>query len=107
MTVRIMKINPTRALSHTHTHTLRVNGILATSRTIGDGSMKVKSYITAEPEMVHRDIQPGDQYVVLATDGLWDVMSNQQASAQCMCECLMWVCMHACACVGIYVSMCV
>lgn len=56
----------------------RVNGILATSRTIGDGSMKVKAYITAEPEITHRDIQPGDEYVILATDGLWDVLSNQQ-----------------------------
>eukprot|EP00285_Hemiselmis_virescens_P009965 CAMPEP_0173399936 /NCGR_PEP_ID=MMETSP1356-20130122/46397_1 /TAXON_ID=77927 ORGANISM="Hemiselmis virescens, Strain PCC157" /NCGR_SAMPLE_ID=MMETSP1356 /ASSEMBLY_ACC=CAM_ASM_000847 /LENGTH=400 /DNA_ID=CAMNT_0014359753 /DNA_START=238 /DNA_END=1437 /DNA_ORIENTATION=+ len=65
---------------------LRVNGILATSRTIGDGSMKVKNYITCEPEMTHHEIQPGDEYVILASDGLWDVISNQQA-AELACKC--------------------
>lgn len=62
----------------THARNRRVNGILATSRTIGDGSMKVKGYIICDPEIRHHEIQPGDEYVILASDGIWDIFSNQQ-----------------------------
>lgn len=54
----------------------RVQGILAVSRAIGDRNLK--AYVTAEPDVVRREITPADKYLVLATDGLWDVMSNEE-----------------------------
>ena len=52
----------------------RVQGILAVSRSFGDVSLK--PYVTAEPEVMEKDITPDDLYLVLASDGLWDVMTN-------------------------------
>ena len=45
-------------------------------RSIGDADMKGGGVI-AEPEVTHVDLQPEDAFLVLATDGLWDVLSNQ------------------------------
>jgi len=37
-------------------------------------------YITATPEVQIRTLQPGvDEFLILATDGLWDMMSSQDA----------------------------
>lgn len=58
----------------------RVAGILATSRALGDLSLKEKKYITAEPETLTFDLtehQP--QFLILASDGLWDTFSNEDA----------------------------
>jgi hypothetical protein len=57
----------------------RVNGQLATSRGFGDRGMA--KYITAEPDVRHHKVEVGDDFLVLATDGLWDVLTNEQASA--------------------------
>lgn len=35
-------------------------------------------YLTAEPVVTKRVLQRGDRFVVLATDGLWERMSNEQ-----------------------------
>jgi serine/threonine protein phosphatase PrpC len=40
--------------------------------------MKVKGYIICDPEIRHHEIHPGDEYVILASDGIWDMFSNQQ-----------------------------
>lgn len=56
----------------------RVNGALAMSRSIGDISLK--KYITSEPEIKTHLITPDDRYLIMATDGLWDVMSNSAAA---------------------------
>ena len=37
-------------------------------------------YITHSPDIVVRDIRPNDKYLILATDGLWDEMSEQKAA---------------------------
>ncbi|XP_022133601.1 protein phosphatase 2C 3-like [Momordica charantia] len=55
----------------------RVLGVLATSRAIGDGNLK--PYVISEPEVVVMDRTAEDEFVVLATDGLWDVVSNDTA----------------------------
>lgn len=34
-------------------------------------------YLTAEPVVTHRELEGGDRFVVLATDGLWERMSNE------------------------------
>ena len=35
-------------------------------------------YLTAEPEVVHHKLTRRDRFLVLATDGLWEAMSNQE-----------------------------
>jgi serine/threonine protein phosphatase PrpC len=55
----------------------RVMGELAVSRAIGDMSFKQESaLVIATPEVVSRKQEEGDEFVVLACDGLFDVMSN-------------------------------
>ncbi|CAN0546816.1 unnamed protein product, partial [Ectocarpus sp. 12 AP-2014] len=54
----------------------RVNGILAVSRAFGDRNMK--GAVNAEPDVRERDLERHDDFLVLATDGLWDVMTSQE-----------------------------
>ncbi|XP_010536209.1 PREDICTED: probable protein phosphatase 2C 72 isoform X3 [Tarenaya hassleriana] len=50
---------------------------LAMSRAFGD--FVLKDYgIIAVPEVSHRRLTPNDQFLVLATDGVWDVLSNDE-----------------------------
>ncbi|XP_061363306.1 probable protein phosphatase 2C 34 [Gastrolobium bilobum] len=51
---------------------------LAMSRAFGDYCVKEYGLISV-PEVTHRNITSRDQFVVLATDGVWDVISNQEA----------------------------
>jgi len=55
------------------------------SRAIGDGDFKdfedappEKQAITCVPDVKERDINTKDEFVVVACDGLWDVMKNQE-----------------------------
>lgn len=64
----------------------RVNGNLNLSRAIGDLKYKTNSglpaneqIISAEPDVKHVELTPKDSFFVLACDGVWDVMTNQQA----------------------------
>ncbi|ETV92997.1 hypothetical protein H310_12835 [Aphanomyces invadans] len=52
----------------------RVNGMLAVARAFGD--LPLKRYIVAEPDVTRYMLQGSDEYIVMATDGLWDVFSN-------------------------------
>lgn len=55
----------------------RVNGNLALSRAVGDRSERPA--VSGEPDMAIYDIQEGkDEFVILGTDGLFDVMSNEE-----------------------------
>ncbi|GMG98359.1 hypothetical protein Nepgr_000199 [Nepenthes gracilis] len=55
----------------------RIQGSLAVSRGIGDRHLK--QWVIAEPETkVHR-IEPDDEFLLLASDGLWDTVTNQEA----------------------------
>lgn len=51
---------------------------LAMSRAFGDYCIKDYGLISV-PEVTQRNITSRDQFVVLATDGVWDVISNQEA----------------------------
>ncbi|BAF19679.1 Os06g0526700 [Oryza sativa Japonica Group] len=53
----------------------RVDGILAVSRAFGNRLMK--RYVKAEPNIQEKVVDEGLEYLVLATDGLWDVMRNE------------------------------
>uniref|UniRef100_A0ACD5XRI1 Uncharacterized protein n=1 Tax=Avena sativa TaxID=4498 RepID=A0ACD5XRI1_AVESA len=55
----------------------RVLGVLAMSRAIGDGYLK--PYVTAIPEVTVTEREDGDECLILASDGLWDVVTNETA----------------------------
>lgn len=62
----------------------RVNGNLALSRAFGDFEFKKnpslppeKQSVTCDPEIIERQLTSDDEFIVLACDGIWDVMSNQ------------------------------
>lgn len=55
----------------------RVQGVLALSRALGD--FELNPYVICEPEIVSKKIVNGDQFLILACDGVWDVLSNQEA----------------------------
>jgi protein phosphatase 1L len=56
--------------------TWRVGGVLAVSRAFGDRLLK--QYVVAEPE-IQEDTIEGVDFLILASDGLWDVVTNQEA----------------------------
>ncbi|KAJ7955155.1 putative Protein phosphatase 2c [Quillaja saponaria] len=51
---------------------------LAVSRAFGDYCVKDFGLISV-PDVTHRNLTSGDQFLILATDGVWDVISNQEA----------------------------
>ncbi|KAE9460999.1 hypothetical protein C3L33_07103, partial [Rhododendron williamsianum] len=55
----------------------RIQGSLAVSRGIGDRHLK--QWVTAEPETKILKIEPNFEFLILASDGLWDKVSNQEA----------------------------
>ncbi|KAM6597216.1 hypothetical protein CsatA_007740 [Cannabis sativa] len=55
----------------------RVLGVLAMSRAIGDNYLK--PYVSSEPEVTITDRTADDDCLILASDGLWDVVSNETA----------------------------
>ncbi|OHT04060.1 hypothetical protein TRFO_28498 [Tritrichomonas foetus] len=55
----------------------RVNGILMLSRAIGDAP--VARFISADPYMTETTLEEGMK-LILACDGVWDVMSDQNAA---------------------------
>lgn len=57
--------------------TWRVGGVLAVSRAFGDRLLK--RYVVAKPEMREEALGPDDEALILASDGVWDVVSNQDA----------------------------
>lgn len=56
----------------------RVMGVLAMSRAIGDHGLR--PYVIPEPEISVVARTEDDDLLLLASDGLWDVMSNQEAA---------------------------
>lgn len=63
----------------------RVNGSLALSRAIGDLEYKQsrtlppdQQIVTAYPEIKTETIVAGDEFLVIACDGIWDVLTSQQ-----------------------------
>ncbi|GAX82159.1 hypothetical protein CEUSTIGMA_g9587.t1 [Chlamydomonas eustigma] len=55
----------------------RVMGILAMSRAIGDHNLR--PYVISDPEVTAVARSPEDDFLLLASDGLWDVLCNQDA----------------------------
>ncbi|KAL9250785.1 putative protein phosphatase 2C 8 [Drosera capensis] len=55
----------------------RILGVLATSRAIGDHYLR--PCVTSRPEVKIYSRTKDDEFLILATDGLWDVVTNQVA----------------------------
>ena len=52
----------------------RVEGVLAVTRAIGDKDLK--RCVTAEPFIGEYVLECGDESLILASDGLWDVVND-------------------------------
>lgn len=63
----------------------RVNGILSLSRAFGDYAFKEMGLkpedrtISVVPDVLHIELTPGDEFVIIACDGIWDMMTNERA----------------------------
>ncbi|XP_027353084.1 probable protein phosphatase 2C 68 [Abrus precatorius] len=77
----------------------RVKGIIQVTRSIGDAYLKrpqfaldssfprfhltkniTKAVLTAEPSVMSRNLQPRDRFIIFASDGLWELLTNQEAA---------------------------
>ncbi|XP_062867208.1 protein phosphatase, Mg2+/Mn2+ dependent, 1Nb (putative) isoform X2 [Trichomycterus rosablanca] len=66
----------------------RINGSLAVSRALGDFSYKAAEWravteqmVSPEPEVSVVERSPADEFIVLACDGVWDTVSNEELCA--------------------------
>ncbi|OIW18733.1 hypothetical protein TanjilG_13485 [Lupinus angustifolius] len=66
----------------------RVVGVLAMSRSIGDRYLK--PYIIPEPEVMFVQREKNDECLILASDGLWDVVTNEEACEVARKGILLW-----------------
>ncbi|KAK9282461.1 hypothetical protein L1049_005379 [Liquidambar formosana] len=66
----------------------RVFGVLAMSRSIGDRYLK--PWIIPEPEVMFVPRAREDECLILASDGLWDVMTNEEACEVARRRILLW-----------------
>ncbi|ESN94860.1 hypothetical protein HELRODRAFT_157743 [Helobdella robusta] len=64
----------------------RINGSLAVSRALGDFDYKAaqgrspwEQMVSSEPDLYIYDRNPYDQFLILACDGIWDVISNRDS----------------------------
>lgn len=60
-------------------HNGRLDGILAISRGFGDLAHKNDGHLIVTPDIYERAVVPEDEFLLLASDGLFDVLSSQQA----------------------------
>ncbi|CAJ1972016.1 unnamed protein product [Sphenostylis stenocarpa] len=66
----------------------RVFGVLAMSRSIGDRYLK--PWIIPEPEVMFLPRTKDDECLILASDGLWDVMTNEEVCDLARRRILLW-----------------
>lgn len=66
----------------------RVNGSLAVSRALGDFTFKevewrtqTEQLVSPEPEIYDLERSPSDEFLVVACDGVWDAISNEELCA--------------------------
>ncbi|KAH9312796.1 hypothetical protein KI387_027831 [Taxus chinensis] len=60
-----------------HHGTWRVQGSLAVSRSIGD--LHLKQWLSAEPDTRELPITSDCEFMIMASDGLWEKVTNQEA----------------------------
>ncbi|KAK9520891.1 hypothetical protein VZT92_020750 [Zoarces viviparus] len=66
----------------------RINGSLAVSRALGDFDFKeadwrpqTEQLVSPEPEVYELERTPEDEFLILACDGVWDAIGNEELSA--------------------------
>lgn len=59
----------------------RVAGVLAVSRAFGNNG--IRNLIRADADVIQRDLTADDHFVVIASDGLWDVFRNNEVCDVC------------------------
>ncbi|OMP09907.1 phosphatase 2C (PP2C)-like protein [Corchorus olitorius] len=55
----------------------RVDGQLAVARAFGDKSLKI--HLSSDPDVTDEMIDDDAEFIILASDGIWKVLSNQEA----------------------------
>ncbi|XAR48115.1 Phosphoprotein phosphatase [Bertholletia excelsa] len=60
-----------------HRGAWRVHGVLSVSRSIGDAHLK--DWVVGEPDTKTLCLTPDMEYLILASDGLWEEVGNQEA----------------------------
>lgn len=60
-------------------HNGRLDGILQISRGFGDLAHKQDGHLVVTPDVVTHRVDPSDQFLLLASDGVFDVLTSQQA----------------------------
>ncbi|GAV63040.1 LOW QUALITY PROTEIN: PP2C domain-containing protein/DUF868 domain-containing protein, partial [Cephalotus follicularis] len=71
------RIENTGGYVEIHRGAWRVHGILSVSRSIGDAHLK--NWVLAEPDTKIIFLTPEMEFIILASDGLWGEVSNQEA----------------------------
>ncbi|KXZ51635.1 hypothetical protein GPECTOR_12g599 [Gonium pectorale] len=61
--------------------TWRIDGSLAVARAIGDCDFA--RYVTSKPTVQVRQLMRRDRWIIIASDGLWDVMTNEEVASFC------------------------
>ncbi len=64
-------------VSHFNNDVFRLNAILATSRALGNKTLKEKNVLSATPDTISCNVLPND-ILIMACDGLWDVYKNDK-----------------------------
>lgn len=59
----------------------RANGYLAMSRAFGN--FDIRDVVRPDADITERQLTPTDEYLILATDGLWDEISNKKVASLC------------------------
>ena len=59
----------------------RVNGVLAVSRAFGNRT--IKQVIRPDPDIFSISLVDGDEYLIQASDGMWDVVHNRDLNDIC------------------------
>eukprot|EP00924_Labyrinthula_sp_SR-Ha-C_P002500 maker-scaffold_16-snap-gene-6.32-mRNA-1 protein AED:0.14 eAED:0.14 QI:413/0.5/0.66/1/1/1/3/75/294 len=56
----------------------RILGIISVSRAIGDHNMK--KFVISKPHTNITQLSDGDQFIIIACDGVWDVLEDKEAT---------------------------
>ncbi|GFR49698.1 hypothetical protein Agub_g11848 [Astrephomene gubernaculifera] len=64
--------------------TWRIDGSLAVARAIGDSDFA--RYVSCRPTVQCRQLQRRDRWLIIASDGLWDVMTNEEVAMFCRAQ---------------------
>lgn len=60
----------------------RVGGVLAVTRAFGDHALR-DSGLIAVPHVIKYTLKPFDKFLIIASDGIWDELSDQDAINYC------------------------